>query len=83
MNRLVIIDSIKVTAVVSVVVFMEFLFGDAVALPAQSAFGASPQEIHDSQNITFVSQHIGTMIFSVFAIFGISVCMLNYLRHGE
>ena len=83
MRRIVIVDSLYVTFVVSIVIIAGFVLGDVVSEPIQISIGASSQQIHDSQNMTFLSKNCGVMIFSIIGTFILSLCMLNYLEHGK
>lgn len=83
MNRLIVFDSLKVTFVVSMVLLMGCMMGDAVSEPVQIVLGANGQEIHDSQNITFISQNISLIVCSIIGTFVVSLLMLKYLQHGE
>ncbi len=83
MKNIIIKDSLFVTFVVSLVIVMAFILADATSKPIQVALGSTNAQIHDSQNMTFMMDHIGFMIFSIIGTFILSLCMLTYLEHGK
>lgn len=83
MNKTILRDSLLVTFIVSIVVLMGCMFGDGVSAPIQAALGSNSQEIHDSQNMTLLSDKIEFVILAIIGIFALSIVMLKYLKHGE
>lgn len=83
MRRIVVLDSLKVTVIVSAVIITCSILADFTSQPVQLALGVNGEQIRESQNLVFFSNHLGFVFFSIFGTFGLSCCMLSYLEHGK
>ena len=76
-------DSVLVTVVVSVIVLMVCVLGDAASMPMQITLGASAETIEAASNLTFLKSSLLVVPGVVVGVFLFSFLMLKFLRHGE
>lgn len=76
------IDALKVTSVCTLVCIMGCLFSDAVSIPIQVGLGGTAQQIHDSQNITFLQSN-PSLLLAIPIMFLMAWGGLKYLGHDD
>ena len=79
---IILIDSLKVTLIVTAVIVLCSMMGDAVSQPIQVYAGMTAQQIKDSQNVTLLL-HTLAIPLMMLGTYIASVAMLSYLQHGE
>ncbi len=75
-----IIDTLKITAVVTLVLLMGITFGDAVSEPIQITLGATSGQIREASNMHLLLENIWYFFFVLIAIVLIAFFGLGYLN---
>lgn len=75
--------SVFITFVVMIIVLLCGILADGVSTPIMAACGATSQDIQESSNITFFSQHIFALtVISPMVLFCVSYVLWRYLQDG-
>lgn len=75
--------SLKITAVVSVVIFVCCLMADAVSAPIQIMAGADTRQIKEASNATFLQSFGWGLFLFPLGVYLFGFILLKYLQYGN
>jgi Na+-driven multidrug efflux pump len=79
MNKEALKSSLYVTVVVSLILFVCMILSDAMTMPINASLGATPEQVKEYSNMTFITSFGPLLCLFPVGIFVLAYLLLNYL----